>query len=61
MAINFVPTFTTYYPTRYHSVSTFVTLANTSTTYYYRQTNGTKGSTTSLAAVPAGAVILHIV
>jgi hypothetical protein len=27
------------------------------TTYYYRASNGTRGSTTDLAAVPAGAVI----
>jgi hypothetical protein len=30
------------------------------TTYYYRQTDGTRGSTTSLSSVPVGAVIERI-
>lgn len=33
------------------------TPATTVTTYYYRESGGTRGSATSLASVPAGAVI----
>ena len=31
------------------------------TTYYYRQTNGTRGSTTSTGGIPVGAVVERIV
>ncbi len=35
----------------------FPVLQGAVTTYYYRTSGGTRGSTTDLAAIPAGAVI----
>lgn len=31
------------------------------TTYYFRRTDGTRGNTTALASIPAGAVVERIV
>lgn len=31
------------------------------TTYYYRETNGTRGSTTTLGDIPVGAVVERVV
>lgn len=37
--------------------STTYRAAGATTTYYYRQTNGTRGSATATASIPAGAVV----
>lgn len=38
-----------------------VTPSTSVTTYYYRTTAGARGSTTSVASIPAGAVVLRAV
>lgn len=37
-----------------------VPLGGGTTTYYFRRTDGTRGNTTSLGSIPAGAVIERI-
>jgi hypothetical protein len=53
-----IPTLTTPFAARRGTArGAFPVLGGGVTTYFYRASNGTRGSTTDLAAVPAGAVI----
>lgn len=38
-----------------------VTPSTSVTTYFYRTTGGTRGSTTSVGAIPAGAIVERVV
>ena len=42
-----------------NAATLLITDVPTITTYYYRQTNNSRGSTTSTSSIPSGAVILY--
>ena len=46
---------------RYARCGAWLIASGSTTTYYYKQTNGTRGTCTSTGAIPAGAVVLYVV
>lgn len=48
-------------PLRPHATVERVVTLGAVTTYFYRTTGGTRGSTTSVGAIPAGAIVERVV